>query len=177
MGNPPSLAPADQGSTSRRQPKSQNEHKGAQERRCEPGSLPGCDPPRVLSSRSSSARLDQLSGCSLCTASARPSEAHHNLAYYREAAIPATLYHWLRCAAFASAVISIRQDCNTFEANLQETCTRPLRIELISTAAPGTGASQESLCSGFVLRWHAMEAHLPNGPSQSARGAPRVPNT
>jgi hypothetical protein len=77
---------------------------------------------------------DQLSGCSLCTAShtQRPFEAHHNLDVLPRGS-PSLLCRFIGRASqfFASAVISIRQGCNKVEANLQQTCTSPAR--LIST--------------------------------------------
>jgi hypothetical protein len=61
------LAPADQGSTT--------DKTKASTTRSDTNQV-ACPFPTL---HSSSLRQDQLSGCSLCTASARPSEAHHNL--------------------------------------------------------------------------------------------------
>ena len=90
--------------------------------------------------------------------------------YYREGSIPAVPRHWLRLFASASAVISIRQGCNKFKTNLQETCTSPLRVEMISSADPAT---QERLCVSS-LRVRGGTGHWTfqhSAPSQSAYGA------
>jgi hypothetical protein len=127
MGRSPSLAPADQGSLT-----TDGRLHITYEMRYGPGCLPvSAFPSRLnLPSRSPWALLSK--------SNARPAErllalhlhqrAHLRhitiWTFYREGSIPAVPRHWLRLFASASAVISIRQGCNNFDANLQQRCAR-----------------------------------------------------
>lgn len=68
----------------------------------------------------------------------RPSEAHHNLDVLPRGLYPCAAAPLAASLFSASAVISIRQGCNKFEAVVQrEMCTRSRCVELILTAKDG----------------------------------------
>jgi hypothetical protein len=93
----------------------------------------------------------------------RPSEAHHNLDVLPRALDPCGAAPLAASLSSASAVISIRQGCNKFEANLsqQETCT-VCRVD-INGRADSSGATQRAVLGlhvrcgteGTILRFSA----------------------
>jgi hypothetical protein len=93
--------------------------------------------------------------------------------YYREGSIPAVPRHWLRLFASASAVISIRQGCNNFDANLQQRCARG-RLVLSSYLLQSRTLKQHKRLCVSSLRVRGGTGHWTfqhSAPSQSAYGA------
>jgi hypothetical protein len=160
MGRLPSLAPADQGflvlMTAIRS--------CTDEMRYKPGCLPVTPPLHALNLQvlSTIACKEQLSGCSLCTCiSARRSEAHHNLDVLPRGIDPCSAAPLAASLASLSAVISIRQGCTKFEANLQQDvhiAPRSPCVELILTAELTPRRAVSSLV--FAAPQNTQEAHL-----------------
>jgi hypothetical protein len=103
-------------------------------------------------------------------------EAHHNLDVLPRGIHPCSAAPLAASLASSSAVISIGQGGNKFEANLQQDvhiAHKAASVELILTAEPDAGATQEGLCSRSCSRCHRTQkkhvcAEKRSVPSQSA---------
>jgi hypothetical protein len=88
----------------------------------------------------------QLSGYSLCTASASLPEAHHTLVVLPRSSYPCSAASLAAPQCSASAVISIRQGCNNSRQTFRDTCTSPVCLQtLMSTTADAGGDAQKAV--------------------------------